>query len=308
MSATPPQNIKNHAAMQHPLLPVFFILLGMLWLPCLDAIVKGLTGLATVAMLSFGRNFTQAVLMLPAAWRDSRGTLWPLPHAWLHALRGFFMVSSGMLFFAGVQRLPLADNMALGFTYPFLVASLAPLLLKEKSDIWQALAILSGFIGALIIIRPGSGIFGVAALLPLASTIGYAGYVLTTRKLAQQDAPISVLQFWMGVFGSLWVLPVFGVAAIMHWPQLQWQAISGTAALGIFGMGVIGTTGHWLVTTGARHVSASVQAGLGYTEIITATLLGWVFWHDFPDHWTWVGIAVIIGSGIWLIQLERRAG
>jgi drug/metabolite transporter (DMT)-like permease len=306
MNATPASisDAKN-AASQQLWLPVLLIILGMVLLPGMDAIAKSLAGLATVSTIACGRNLTQTMLMAPVAWRTSGGKLWPLPHLKFHLLRGFFMVISGMLFFAGVQRLPLADNLALSFIYPFLVACLSPWLLKEHIGRWQILAILLGFAGTLIIIQPGSGIFGTAALLPLTSAFGYAGYVLVTRKLVQQDAPTSVLQFWMGLFGTLWTLPVLALAWIFEVPELRFHLANQNALLGIIAMGLFGTAGHWLVTKGARHVSANVQAGLGYSEIITTTFLGWIFWHEFPDLWTWVGIAIIIGSGIWLVRLQK---
>jgi S-adenosylmethionine uptake transporter len=306
MNATLPQNTTpTYVAAQQLWLPVSLIVLGMILLPGMDAIAKGLAGLATVSTLSWIRNLTQLLIMAPVAWRASRGKLWPLPHLKFHILRGFFMVSSGMLFFAGLQRLPLADNMALSFIYPFLVACLAPALLQERINRGQMLAILLGFAGALIIIRPGSGIFGVSALLPLTSAFGFAGYVLVTRKLVQQDAPTSVLQFWISIFGSLWVLPVFAVAWAFDVPILKFHLANITALLCCIGIGLFGTVGFWLITKGARHVSANMQAGLGYSEIITTTILGWIFWHDFPDHWTWLGICVIIGSGIALIKLQK---
>jgi drug/metabolite transporter (DMT)-like permease len=307
MNATPPPiHAKKYAATRQVWLPVVLIVLGMILLPGMDAIAKALAGLATVSAIAFVRNLTQLLIMAPVAWRDSGGKLWPLPHAHLHSLRGLCMVGSGMLFFAGVQRLPLADNMALSFIYPFLVACLSPLILKEHLSVRQMLAILLGFAGTLIIVRPGSGIFGSAALLPLCSAFGYAGYVLVTRKLVQKDGPTSVLQFWMGLFGSLWVLPIFVIAMAFDLPGLRFHLANTTALLGVIAMGLFGTVGHWLVTKGARHVPANVQAGLGYSEILTASLLGWIFWHDFPDMWTWIGIAVIISSGIWLVSLQSK--
>jgi drug/metabolite transporter (DMT)-like permease len=305
MNATP----KNHAAppcaaVQKSWLPSLLIMGGIMLLPGMDAIAKGLTGLATVSTISFFRNATQVALMALPAWRESGGALWPLPRAWLHMLRGLLMVATGMAFFAGVQRLPLADCLTITFVYPFLVACMSPLLLGEHLQLKHAVAIVLGFVGTLIIIRPGSGVLGHAALLPLVSAVGYAGYVIVTRKLAQTETPTSVLQFWMGLFGSLWVLPVFGLAMVMDWPQLRFHLTGEHTLWAILVMGLLGSLGHWMITKGARHVSANVQAGLGYAEIITATLLGWLIWRDFPDLWSWLGISIVIGSGLWLMRLQ----
>jgi drug/metabolite transporter (DMT)-like permease len=309
MNATPPLAARTaDAAMQRHWLPPLFIILGMTLLPGMDAIAKGLAGLATVSAISLFRNLTQVALMAPLAWRASGGRLWPLANARLHMLRGVCMVSTGMLFFAGVQRMPLADTMAITFIYPFIVALFAPLVVKEHLSRAQLACVLLGFAGVLVIVRPGSGVFGPAALLPLLSAFGYAAYVLITRLLARQNAPTSVLQFWMAVFGCLWLLPVLGLATLFDFAPLTFFVSDMTALGKIILMGLFGTLGHWLVTSGARHVSASVQAGLGYAEIITATLLGWIFWRDFPDLWSWVGIAIIIASGIWLLKLQASPG
>jgi drug/metabolite transporter (DMT)-like permease len=314
MNATPPLTARPaDVALQRNWLPPLLIVLGMTLLPGMDAIAKSLAGLAAVSTISLFRNLTQVVLMAPLAWRDTHGStgggkLWPLANARLHILRGAFMVSTGMLFFAAVQLMPLADTLAISFIYPFIVALLSPLVVKEHLSRAQLACVLLGFVGVLVIVRPGSGVFGPAALLPVLSAFGYAAYVLVTRLLARQDAPTSVLQFWMGVFGCLWVLPVFGFAALFDYAPLGFF-VSDAGAIGkIIAMGLFGTLGHWLITSGARHVSASVQAGLGYAEIITATLLGWIFWRDFPDIWSWVGIAIIIGSGIWLLKLQASPG
>lgn len=306
MNATLPQSTApTYAATQQQWVPVLLIILGMIVLPGMDAIAKGLTGLATVPTISLIRNLTQLLIMAPVVWRASNGKVLPLRHLKFHVLRGFFMVSSGMLFFAGLQRLPLADNMALSFIYPFLVACLAPALLKEHINRWQMIAILLGFAGALIIIRPGSGVFGISALLPLTSAFGFTGYVLVTRKLMQLEPSTAVLQFWTSTFASLWSLPVFAIGWAFDLPAVQFHLATTTALLYAIIIGLFGTVGFGLVTKGARHVSANVLAGLGYSEIITTTILGWIFWHDFPDQWTWLGIFVIIGSGIWLVRLQK---
>jgi drug/metabolite transporter (DMT)-like permease len=289
-----------------PLLPVSFVLLAMILLPGMDAIAKGLTGLASISVISFVRGLTQMVMMAPGAWVSSQGRLWPLPHWPLHMLRGFCMVSAGMCFFAGVQILPLADNLALSFVYPLITVLVAPLWLNERLEARQILILALGFIGVLCIIRPGSGVFGAAALLPLASAFGYSAYVILTRRLAVAEVPMQVMQFWMAAFGSALTLPVMAAGMLLGINELSPWMIGTAPMTGMIAMGVIGTVGHMLITMGARHLSAGLVSGLGYAEIIPTTLIGWLFWHELPDLWSWIGFALVTASGMLLILLPAR--
>lgn len=285
---------------------IVIILMGMTILPGMDAIAKALTGIASVSMISLIRNLTQVGLMAPGAWRATGGQLHPGPQLKLHMLRGLCMVGSGMLFFAGVQQLPLADNMAISFVYPLLVALIAPIWLGERLTLPMLGVMLFGFAGVIVIVRPGSGLFGAAALLPLLSALGYAAYVLTTRQLARSGTNTSLMQFWMAVFGALFVLPVMLAGELLGIATLKPHVAEPIAWVGMIGMGIFGSVGHMLVTTGARHVSAGSVAALGYFELIPAAILGWVFFHNVPDHWSMAGAAMIVGSGLLLMLVQRR--
>lgn len=291
--------------MQRGLAPLLLILLGVAVLPGMDAIAKLLTGLATVSTISCIRYVTQVVISAPVAWRQGRGELWPPRHAKLQVLRALCFAAGGLLFFAGVQHLPLADNLAITFAYPFMVAALAPLALRETLTVRQLLAMALGFAGTVVIVRPGSGVFGAAALFPLGFSACYAGYVVLTRMLATRDTPASVLQLWVAVFSTLWVGVVFAIAALLELPSLAFHVESPLALGGMVAMGVVGTFAHWLITIGARHVAAGIQAVLGYSEIVSTTLLGWLIWHELPDTATWIGMMLVIASGIWLLRLRE---
>jgi S-adenosylmethionine uptake transporter len=280
------------------------VLAGILILPGMDAIAKALTGVATVSTIAFVRYVTQIVLSAPSAWRRTNGRPWPPPRPALIVLRGLLFAAGGLLFFAGVQRLALADNLAITLVYPFVVAALAPLVLGERLARRAIVAVLAGFVGALVIIRPGTGAFGAAALLPLGFAACYAGYVLTTRALAREHIAPSVIQLWTAISSGAWVSLAFVAAAAIDVPALAFHVGGWRALLAMCAMGVVGTTGHWLVTTGARHVPASVQAGLGYAEIVSTALLGWLVWGDVPDAPTWLGVAIVVTSGLWLVRLH----
>ena len=214
------------------------------------------------------------------------------------------MAGTGLFFFAGVQLMPLADTIAITFVYPFIVAVLAPLVLRERLHWREAIAVGAGFGGALLIIRPGGAAFSPVAFLPLGAATCYAFYFLITRSLARAEIPVAHMQFWSAIFACLWVgiagfaAPKFGLSS------LGFSASGGLVLLVLIAMGAIGTLGHWMITHAARHVPASISAGLGYVEIVNATLLGWFIWGDFPHALVWAGIAVVISSGVWLARLQ----
>jgi drug/metabolite transporter (DMT)-like permease len=288
--------------------PALMVVAGNAIFPVMDGIAKGLAGMATVSTIAFFRYLTQVVLSAPSAYRQTGGRFLPR-RPWLLALRGLLFCVSGLLFFAGVQRLPLADNLAITFVYPLFVWCIAPFLLHERIAPRAVAALAVGFTGTLIIIRPGTGAFGPAVIFPLLFAVCYAGYTISTRALAQGDDAPSVLQFWTAIYSALFTLVVFAIGALADVPSLALHFTPGhvlVSAGAILAMGIVGTIGHWLVTSGARHLSAPMQSGLSYTEIVSATLLGWVVWGDLPDAATWLGLSLVVTSGIWLLRINGK--
>ena len=279
------------------------MIVAMLALPGIDAIAKWLSGSISSGQVTWSRFFFQILLMSPLLLR-TRGPWWTrtLPQ---HAARGALIAAATLFFFSGLAYLPLADAIAIFFIEPLLVTLLSALLLGETIHWRRISAIAIGFAGALIVIRPTFAEVGFAALYPVAAATCFSFYILLTRKLVLWEDPIR-LQFFAGVFGCLvmtgaLLLGNFGEIAILEVvspsPE-QWLLL----AL----LGLIGTLCHLLVVHAYRLAAVAILAPFQYVEIIGATLLGLLLFGDFPDPTTWLGVAIIVGSGIYVFHREAK--
>jgi len=194
--------------------------------------------------------------------------------------------------------MPLADALALIFVSPLLVTALSPWVLGESVGPRRKLAVLVGFLGALLIIRPGVGAIQWPALLALGAGVVFGLYLLTTRRLAGSAPPLVTLTYSAAA----------GALIMSFVAPVVWVVPSLTDLAGMVMLGAIAAGGHFLLIKSFDFAPASLLAPFTYSEIIMTTLLGFVFFGDFPDSWTWAGIAVIIGSGVYISLRERVRG
>ena len=284
------------------------MLVAMLVLPGIDAIAKWLSGAIPAGQIAWSRFLFQTILMLPLFLR-TRGAIATraLP---LHALRGALIALTTLLFFAALKYLPLADAISIFFVEPLILTLLSALFLAEPVGRRRLAAVAVGFVGALIVIRPSFTTLGAPALLPLGAALSFAMYLMLTRKLAQHELP-ERMQFYAGVFGGMAMTLALVVGAATDvavlgvvWPSPgEWLLLAG--------LGVIATGGHLLVVHAFRWAPAGLLAPFQYVEIVGATILGFLIFDDFPDLTTWVGVAIIVGSGMYVFHREatiaRRA-
>lgn len=275
---------------------------AMFILPGIDAIAKFLSDSVPAGQVSWARFAFQTLIMLPFV---IRGHGFRLPrHFWLQALRGTAIASTTLIFFAALRYLPLADAIGIFFVEPLLLTLLSALFLGERVGWRRMIAVLAGLIGAMIVVRPSFATFGLAALLPLGAAMSFAMYLLLTRWLSQREDSAH-MQFYAGVSGWMVMSAALLVGAWLNIEVLdpvsptlsQW----GLLAL----LGIIATFGHWLVVVAFRLAPAAVLAPLQYLEILGATLLGWLFFNDLPDFVACLGIAIIVGSGLYVAHRER---
>jgi drug/metabolite transporter (DMT)-like permease len=275
------------------------LLLGALAiLPFMDAIAKHLSAtfpLLEITWARFGFHFLVLVPILLARHRPTQ--LWPQRPA-LQILRGGLLMASTFCFFGGVSRMPLADTLAIFFISPLIVTLLAPAMLGEQVGIRRKTAVAIGFVGALVIIRPGLTVFQPAALFGIASGIIYALYSITTRKLAGTAPPL-VTAAYTALFGAI------GTSAAV--PFVWRTPTPGELALMAL-MGLIAAVGHFLIVLAYRRAEASLLSPLSYSEMIAMVAVGYVVFGDFPDLWTVVGICILIGSGSYISIREHRTG
>jgi len=204
---------------------------------------------------------------------------------------------TGMNFWA-LQYLQLAETAAIQFSVPILIALFAGPMLGERLDAARWAPILVGFAGVLVILRPGTQGFHPALILAFATAVLYALFNLLTRRLAAHDSP-EATQFLSALGAAVAVAP-FGLAV--------WQAPACVLEWALAcGIGIAGGLGHWFLAAAHRYAPASVLGPFLYQQILYMALLGLLLFGDVPDALVLAGAAVVIGSGLYLLWLERRA-
>jgi drug/metabolite transporter (DMT)-like permease len=210
--------------------------------------------------------------------------------------RGLLLAGATVLFFTSLSVLPLAEAAAIAFVMPLFLAALAVPLLGERLDGARLAAILVGLLGALLIVRPGSGVFTLYALLPMAMALCNALYQILTRKVAGLEHPLTSL-VWGAIVGAV----LFSAVAPFVWvtPQQPGHWV----LLGVIGL--LASVGHYLLIRAFDHASATLLAPFSYSGLVWAMLLGLAVFGDFPDAWSLGGMAVIVASGLFLAGRHR---
>lgn len=215
-------------------------------------------------------------------------------------LRGAVMVGATFSFFTALHYLPQAEATSIIFLAPLLVLATAPWLLKEPARLSRWLAALAGFVGIIVIIRPGSGLDPVGTGFALLTALLFATQYICTRRVAVDDAMTTLV--WSGAVGAVFLtlgLPYILAEAypfIKNFGLLEWIVLLGT--------GFWGALGHLLQIRAYRQAPASLLAPFIYLQIIAAATLGWLVWGHFPDTLTWLGIIIVCGSGVTIGLVE----
>ena len=264
----------------------------------LDGSAKWLVGSIPVIMVVWLRFVTQVVI-LGAVLFPLRGlSLVRTAHLRWHVLRALMFVGMTGINFWALQYLQLTVTSSIFFTVPIIIALVSAPLLGEKLDRGRWAAIISGFVGVLVIVRPGSADFHPAMLACVVNAVLYALFMLMTRRLAAYDSPETIQ--YLPAIGAALLLTPFALAA-WQWPDtwLQWTV----ACL----LGVLGGAGHYLLALAHRYAPAGVIAPFLYQQVLYMALFGYLVFGDVPSAAVWAGAAIVIGSGLYLFSRERRA-
>lgn len=272
--------------------------------PMMDTVAKYLGGQISPLQVAWARMFFQMLFTAPLVIAAC-GVAGLVPGAMrLQILRGLLMCGANVFFFFGIVVMPLADAIALVFIGPLIVTALSALVLGEQVGPRRWTAVAVGLAGAVIVIRPGFGVFGVEALLPLAAAVCYASYLIVTRQLAGRTHAFQ-MHFFTAVTGTVVLLAPLalgiGFDIEMLAPSVPTLSQWGLLVL----VGLLSTVAHLLIILAYGRAPASVLAPIGYLEIVGAATMGYLVFGDFPDFWTAVGVAVIISSGVYVILRER---
>jgi drug/metabolite transporter (DMT)-like permease len=270
--------------------------IGVAFLTVNDAIAKTLTETYSPLQILFLRNIIALPFALLIALRmGGTGALRSYRPA-THLVRGILWVAGTFLFFTSLRFLQLAEATALIFVAPFFIIALSAAFLGERVGWRRWSAVVAGFIGVLIVVRPGGATFQLASLLPVATAFVYALMMLGARFVDTRESVWTLLLYLTGTSA---LLSAFLVPFV--WIPVQAEHLWLFVAIAL-----CGTAGITMMTQAFRLAPASVVAPLDYTAMIWATALGWLIWSEMPDGVTFIGAAIIIASGVWVILRERR--
>lgn len=210
--------------------------------------------------------------------------------------RGVLAVCSSVLFVSAVQYVPLADAVAASFVTPFFLTIMGAIFLGEKVGIRRWSAVVVGFIGALIITRPGAGVIHPAAMLVVAAAAFYAARQIVGRLLADTDKTITTIAYTALSASFIISIPL---PFLWQWPD------SGFQWLVLFSMAALAGLGEIMVIKALEVAEAMVIAPTHYTLIIWGTFYGYLVFDQLPDRWTWIGTAIIVTAGIYTLRRDR---
>jgi drug/metabolite transporter (DMT)-like permease len=283
---------------QRPLFGMLVMTAAMIILPLMDAAAKFMSGTIPAIELGWARFFFHALLLTPIMLARFRPReLWP-QRALLQTARALTIVVATTFFFRGLATTPLADMLAVFFINPFIITALAPWVLGDRIGRWRWTATVIGFIGALVIIQPGFAELTPGVLYAIGAGLCYSFYALSTRKLAGSDPPLVTLYF-TGLVGC--VTASFLLPWIWVWPTpQQWGLMTS--------MGLVSALGHACVIVASERAPAPLLAPLSYLEIVSATLLGYFIFGDLPQLTTWIGMAIVVASGLVIAWREKVRG
>ncbi|MCK5749522.1 DMT family transporter [Oricola sp.] len=281
---------------------------AMLLLPLMDAIAKWLSTEVGVSpgQLTLARFVVQAVVSGAIVVAIAGfAALWP-KRPLMNLIRGAILGTASLLFFLALKYMPLADAISVFFVEPLILTILSVIFLHEKVGWRRVLAILVGFAGALIVIQPSYALFGAVSLLPLGTATLFASYLTLKRAAGVRDSAV-VMQFAAGVGGVLvlslataagtaWGIGNLGLR--VDFPAYAWILMAV--------MGGVGMTGHYIIVLAFRIAPASLLAPFQYLEIVSAAAAGFLLFGDFPSLSKWIGVAMIVGSGLYVFWRERR--
>lgn len=287
---------------------VAIMLFAMLILPGMDAIAKYMAVYEGMSpgQVTFYRFFFQLVSTVPLLLTAGGLQAVCPKRLWPNLLRGVLLAGAALFFFISVKYMPLADVFAIYFVEPFILTCLSALILRERVGWRRWTAIVIGFAGAMIVIQPSFALFGWTSLLPVACAFLFACYLFLNRAVGSADSPLA-MQTVAGVGGTLFMAAVTAagdsMGAVDFEPSLPQSTLGWTL---VIALGAISGYGHLLVVKAFRLAPLSLLAPLHYFEIVSATVLGYLVFEDFPSPSKWLGIAVIVGSGLFIIWRERQ--
>ncbi len=294
---------------------IAFLVAGIAIFSVQDLILKAISGAYPLHEAMVIRSLSAIPFLLILAHFE--GGLRTLVSAgiWAMGLRGVLNFFAYTSYYLALAALPLATTVALYFTAPLFITGLSILFLGERVTAGRWVALLAGFAGTLIMLRPGSDLFDWAALLPIAASLFYGAAMVMTRRLGVRDtAPAmafhSNLVFLTGALALSLVFGRGGFDGNLHeslgFLMRGWVMPTPGDLLLMMACGLIAALGLTLLTQAYRIAEVTIVAPFEYTALFWGVLWGWLVWSDWPDMVAWIGITILIGAGFVLLYADSR--
>ena len=263
-------------------------------LPIMDGIAKYLSSSLPVLQITWARYFFTVVIILPTMVLFFKKNLKLSEKPKLQIIRGALLFFANILFFYSISQISLSKALTLAFIAPLIVTIFSPIFLNEKVGFNRWVAVMIGFFGCLIVIRPGLIDFNLATFAALGTGFMYGFYLIVTRKLSNVDNPLLTLLFTgiVGAFIGSFAIPFYWVMPSLE----QW--------LFLFLIGFFASIGHLLLILSLKLADASKLAPFGYFEILPNVIIGFYFFNNVPDLFHVAGLVLIIGSGVYIFNKE----
>jgi drug/metabolite transporter (DMT)-like permease len=284
---------------------IFLMVLSVFLFSSMDAVIKWASADYPTGQIVFFRNFLAFVPVFLFLWRT--GTPMPLRTRRIggHLVRGLVGVASMSLFFLALGLLPLADAMALGMSGPIFLTALSVPLLGERVGIRRWSAVIVGFVGVLIMVRPGSAVFHPAALTAIGGAFFYALAMVSIRHLSRTE-PATTIVFYFTLFAGIvglltWPLAAAAPAWLDPWvmPDLEGWIV-------LVGIGLIGGTAQLTMTYAFKMAPVAVIAPFEYAAVVIGATYGLAIWSEVPDEYIILGAAIVIASGLYILYREAK--
>jgi len=273
---------------------ISFNLLAWVMLPIMDGFAKYLSVDMPVLQITWARYFFTVVFTLPVMFFFYRKQLVWTDKPKLQLVRGLILLFANISFFYAISVISLAKALTLAFIAPLIVTAFSPMLLGEKVGVRRWTAVIIGFVGSLVVIRPGFVELNLASFSALGTGVMYGFYLIITRKLSTSDNPLL----------TLLLTGVVGLVAVSGAMPFVWVNPSLSQWSMMVSIGIFACVGHLFLILSLKYADASKLAPFSYFEIITNITIGYYFFSDFPDNWTFLGLAIIVISGIYISRRE----
>jgi drug/metabolite transporter (DMT)-like permease len=291
--------VAGHAlAHHHPLahaLPLF-LAAGVL-LTSLDTTAKYLVREHSLILVVWARYAGQMLVVTPFTWHRAGSSFWRTRHLPLQLARSACLLIATICFFSALRFLPLAEASAITFLAPMFIVLLSQPLLGERPTRARWAAVVLGFAGIVVLLRPGSAVFHPAAILLIVAALSNALYQLLTRKLVGDSAHTTL--FYSALVGAVGVTLALPFA-------FEGGPMTLFASALLLLTGFLAGTAHYLLTRAYLIAPASLLTPFTYLQMVWATIFGYLVFQHLPDRWSFAGMAIIVGSGIMLWFVERR--